>query len=72
MTRRFVLFPDELKISVSLRQRMRSGRFSVRFDTDFDGVISGCTRPEGWITDEMRAVYVEAFARGFAHCAEAD
>jgi leucyl/phenylalanyl-tRNA--protein transferase len=68
---RFVLFPDELRVSESLRQRVRSGRFSVRLDTNFDGVISGCTRPEGWITDEMRAAYVEAFAQGHAHCAEA-
>src|ERR1700761_3415166 len=39
---RFVLFPDELKISKSTRQILRSGRFHVTRDQCFEKVIEAC------------------------------
>lgn len=66
---RFVLYPGELHVGRSLEQRVRSGRFEVRLDADFEAVIDGCTRPEGWITPEIRAAYLELFELGLAHCA---
>ena len=68
---RFVLYPDDLHVSRSLRQRIRSGRFEVRLDTAFDEILDGCTRPEGWITPEYRATYETLFETGHVHCAGA-
>ena len=68
---RFVLYPDELHVSKSLEARIGSGRFEVRLDEDFDGVIAGCTRPEGWITEEYTATYRELHRQGHVHCAGA-
>ncbi|MHC4135446.1 MAG: leucyl/phenylalanyl-tRNA--protein transferase [Planctomycetota bacterium] len=73
---RFVLHPDELHVSESLAQRLRSGRFEVRLDTAFEHVMRGCAtakRPEGggtWITDEMLEAYVAFHRLGYAHSAE--
>ncbi|MCL2635976.1 MAG: leucyl/phenylalanyl-tRNA--protein transferase, partial [Betaproteobacteria bacterium] len=60
---RMVLFPEEFHLSRSLRRTLRGGGFSIRFDSDFAGVIAGCAampRPgqDGtWITLEMTAAY---------------
>ena len=73
---RFVLFPDELKISKSMRQVMRSGRFSVTRNQCFDRVIDACstTTRQGqdgtWITADMRAAYIELHRQGHAHSVE--
>src|ERR1700759_4002671 len=40
---RFVLFPGELKISKSMKQVLRSGKFSVTFDQSFERVIEACS-----------------------------
>ena len=73
---RFVLFPEELKISKSMRQVLRSGKFRVTMDQDFKGVISACARVprEGqdgtWITPDMQAAYLELHRRDYAHSVE--
>lgn len=73
---RFVLHTDALHVGRSLRQRMRSGRFDVRVDTDFARVIEACAevpRMEGpgtWITRDMRAAYLELHRLGVAHSVE--
>src|SRR6202012_709429 len=57
---RFVLFPNELKISKSMRQIIRSGRFTVTSDQFFEQVIEACSAVERngqdgtWITAEMK------------------
>src|SRR3954465_4572482 len=40
---RFVLYPQELKISKSMRQVLRSGKFEVTTDTCFNEVITACS-----------------------------
>jgi leucyl/phenylalanyl-tRNA--protein transferase len=72
---RMVLFVDELRVSRSLRRRIRSGAFRVTADTAFHGVIRGCAdrRRDGegtWITEEIAAAYRELFRRGHAHSIE--
>ncbi|MGF7040999.1 leucyl/phenylalanyl-tRNA--protein transferase [Mucilaginibacter lappiensis] len=73
---RFVLYPQELKISKSMRQVLRSGKFTITTDTCFNDVISACsTAPrEGqdgtWITDDMKAAYNKLHAEGHAHSVE--
>ncbi|SDP99050.1 leucyl/phenylalanyl-tRNA--protein transferase [Mucilaginibacter sp. OK268] len=73
---RFVLYPQELNISGSMRRVLNSGRFSVTADTCFNEVITACsTVPrEGqdgtWITDDMKAAYNQLHAEGHAHSFE--
>ena len=74
---RFVLVPEEARVSRSLRKEMRRGAFEVRADTAFREVIRGCSakpRPgqDGtWITDEMIAGYTALHEEGLAHSIEA-
>ena len=74
---RFVLFPGELRVSRSLRQAIRKGRYDISLDTAFEDVIRCCAkthRPgqEGtWITNEMEEGYLELHRLGFAHSVEA-
>jgi leucyl/phenylalanyl-tRNA--protein transferase len=73
---RFVLYPDELEISKSMRQILRSGKLSVTVDTCFNDVIAACsTAPrEGqdgtWIVPDMIAAYNRLHLEGHAHSVE--
>lgn len=60
----------------SLMKIVRQGRFDIRFDSDFGGVIDGCAearavRPSTWINQPIRQAYGELFARGHCHTVEA-
>ncbi len=69
---RMVLFPDELRISKSMRQLLRRNAFTVTFNTDFDGVIENCAtvnRPDQygtWITSDMQEAYKKLHKIGYA------
>jgi leucyl/phenylalanyl-tRNA--protein transferase len=73
---RLVLFPAELRVSRSLRQRIRRGEYSTAVDTDFESVIDACARVHGreeegtWITPEMRDAYITLHRMGHAHSVE--
>ncbi len=73
---RFVLFPEELHISKSMRKIIRGGAFTVTVDEDFPGVISGCAeikrRHESgtWIVEEMVEAYTRLHRLGYAHSVE--
>src|SRR5690606_17093617 len=73
---RFVLFPEELKISKSMRKVCRSGMFEVTHNQAFGSVIAHCanhTRPgqDGtWITREMQEAYITLHQLGRAHSVE--
>jgi leucyl/phenylalanyl-tRNA--protein transferase len=73
---RFVLFPDKFKVSKSLAQRIRSGKYEVRFDTAFAAVIGHCagvkrSHEDGtWITPGMKKAYIRLHELGFAHSIE--
>ncbi|MBL8670322.1 MAG: leucyl/phenylalanyl-tRNA--protein transferase [Alphaproteobacteria bacterium] len=73
--RRGVLPLDAMHVPRSLRKVIRSGRFEVRCDTDFQAVIAGCAeatdaRPETWINRKIEALFVELHEMGFAHSVE--
>ncbi len=69
--RRGVLPVDGFHLSRSLRRTLRSGRFDVAFDTDFEAVVAGCAeRPETWISAPIFRVYGELHRMGFAHSCE--
>lgn len=73
---RFVLYPDELKISKSMRQVMRSGKFKVTTNTAFADVIANCAQAERvdqdgtWITTDMQQAYIKLHQLGHAHSVE--
>jgi leucyl/phenylalanyl-tRNA--protein transferase len=73
---RFVLYPAKLKISKSIRQVLRSGKFRVTFDTCFAEVIQACStsfrkdQDGTWITNDMIAAYTELHRLGHAHSIE--
>jgi len=74
---RFVLFPDELKESKSMKQLAKKNAFDFRVDTAFSEVITNCKtvarrgQESTWITDEVRAAYIRLHKAGYAHSAEA-
>ncbi|MGJ0510587.1 MAG: leucyl/phenylalanyl-tRNA--protein transferase [Methylocystis sp.] len=70
------IFPLETFIvSRSLAKTVRSDRFEVTVDRDFDAVIDACAAPapereKTWINTEIRRLYRELFDMGFAHTVE--
>lgn len=72
---RFILKPDEIKISKSMRKIIKKKLFKVKFNTNFEGVINNCkiTREneEGtWITEDMKNAYISLFKAGYAMSVE--
>lgn len=73
---RFVLFPDELKVSKTMRKVMRNGYFEITFNKAFEMVIANCasiTRKEQdgtWIVDDMKKAYINLHHQGYAHSIE--
>jgi leucyl/phenylalanyl-tRNA--protein transferase len=73
---RMVLFPDEFKVSRSLRRRLHRRDFEVRADSDFAAVMAACAEPRPgqagtWITPAMQSAYARLHAAGHAHSIEA-
>ena len=63
---RFVIFPNEIHISHSMKQLMRKRQYLVTFNQDFSGVIHGCSKAnsrheqEGaWLGPDMIEAYTE-------------
>jgi leucyl/phenylalanyl-tRNA---protein transferase len=73
---RFVLLPEEVHISGSMKKLIGRGVFRVTFDRAFRAVIGGCRhqhRPGQrgtWITEEMEEAYCRLHELGFAHSVE--
>lgn len=73
---RALLWPNEIRVSRSLRRRLRDPAFRVTFDRAFEQVIAGCAEAPRrnqagtWITAAMRAAYVRLHALGHAHSVE--
>ena len=75
---RFVLFPEKLKVSKTMRQLIKKEGFRFSTDTSFRSVIRGCKTSlrkgqQGgtWITDEVEKAYCLLHEKGYAHSAEA-
>ena len=76
---RAVLFPEQLKISKSLKKTLRKRPFRVTLDTAFTRVIEACSESRldkdgsqsgTWITEEMKQAYITLHRIGFAHSVE--
>ncbi|MFV0566065.1 MAG: leucyl/phenylalanyl-tRNA--protein transferase [Flavobacteriaceae bacterium] len=73
---RFVLFPEKLKVSKSMRQVLRNSGFSVTVNQDFKAVITACSKikrmgqSDTWITKSMIDAYVKLHKLGYAKSVE--
>lgn len=73
---RFVLFPEELKISKSIKPLLNRDEFEFTVNKDFASVIHYCknTKRPGqdgtWITDYVEKAYTKLYKLGIAHSAE--
>ena len=67
---------DAFHVPKSLKKVIRQGRFDVRIDTDFAGVIDACgeereERRSTWINAPIREAYIKLFEQGHCHSVEA-
>ncbi|HSR74390.1 MAG TPA: leucyl/phenylalanyl-tRNA--protein transferase [Sulfurovum sp.] len=73
---RLLLFPENFKVRKSFKRVLRSGRFTVTFDTNFSEVITHCAtvyrkgQESTWIVPEMKEAYIRLHEEGFAHSVE--
>ena len=73
---RGVLPLDRFHLPRRLARTVRSERFEIRVDTDFEGVIARCATPASgrrmtWINAPIRSLYGELFRMGHVHTVEA-
>ena len=72
---RGILPLDQIHIPRRLRRTIRSDHFTIRIDSDFEGVIEGCAQPapgrgSTWINGEIRRLFGELFQLGHVHTVE--
>lgn len=72
---RGILPLDDVHVPRRLAKTIRSGRFDVRVDTTFQGVIEGCAasrpgRRSTWINSRIRHLYGALFDSGHCHTIE--
>lgn len=74
---RFVIFPDEVHVSHSMKQLMKRHELEVTINQDFVNVIKGCAtaqnrnQDEGaWLGPNMIEAYTEMHHQGFAASVE--
>lgn len=74
---RFVIRPEEVHVSHSMRTLMNKKRFRVAFDEDFVGVMQHCRYVNqrdddynAWLGQHMVDAYVPLFEKGMAHSVE--
>ena len=73
---RMVLFPEELKISKSMRKIFRDELFKITYNQDFKAVIENCRdisragQDGTWISDEIIAYYTHLFNLGWVQSVE--
>ena len=73
---RFVLYPDELKISKSMRTILKQNDLQFTVNEDFSSVIQNCKtisrkdQPGTWISPAVQGAYTLLHKLGHAHSAE--
>jgi len=66
---------DRFQFSSRLARTVRSDRFTVTVNRDFDGVLAGCAeprpgRPRTWINGRIRILYRKLYERRHCHSIE--
>ncbi len=73
---RCVIYPDQLKISKSMRKVLQSDTFKVTVNRAFKEVIENCAKTPRigqygtWITNDMQKAYVNLHQQGLAQSVE--
>jgi leucyl/phenylalanyl-tRNA---protein transferase len=73
---RFVLYPEKIVISKSMKKLLKKNAFNISFDNDFLSVIQNCKKAprknqDGtWISTDMVDAYYNLHKLGFAHSVE--
>lgn len=73
---RCVIYPEQVKVSKSMRKVISSGNFRVTFNEAFEQVILNCAQvgrkdqPGTWITAEMQSAYIALHQQGYASSVE--
>ena len=73
---RMVLFPEEVKISKSMKQVLRKGNFEITQNKAFEEIIFNCKsinrkdQFSTWITDDMEEAYINLHKKGIAKSIE--
>lgn len=74
---RFVIFPDEIHVSHSMRTLINSRNFSVTFNQNFHEVIDCCGKVDGrdmhpfaWLGNDIKVAYQKLANLGFASSVE--
>lgn len=73
---RFVLFPNEIIVSKSMKTLLRNNAFEFSINKNFKGVIEACSQVERkeqdgtWLSDEMKDAYIKMHELGYAFSAE--
>ncbi|HKK90370.1 MAG TPA: leucyl/phenylalanyl-tRNA--protein transferase [Desulfobacteraceae bacterium] len=74
---RLVLYPEKIRVSRSLKKKIRKHHFQITMDRNFDGVIRECAdsriekREETWLGRKMIQAYTRLHKSGYAHSVEA-
>ena len=73
---RFVIFPDEIHVSRSMKKYIRKHKMEIRLNRDFQDTVHQCrmkreNREGTWIGDDIEAAFLALHQRGFAVSVEA-
>lgn len=69
--RTLIPLDDRFRYPTSLRRVLNQGRFTVKINADFMGVVEGCAHREvTWISEELKEIYWELHQAGWAHSFE--
>lgn len=75
--RRFVIFPNEIKVSHSMRNLMNKKLYTCTINEDFYGVIHGCALADGrieeecaWLGQELLQTWLKLYETGHAKSVE--
>ena len=70
---RFVIIPNEIHVSHSMRQLIRQQKYQTTINQDFHGVIRGCSIADGrkdeegaWLGNDMIKAYTRLHELGYA------
>ena len=72
-----MLFPQDIKISKSLKKKIKKNYFKITMDLAFEDVIQACSytrtlhNQETWLVEEMIEAYTCLHKKGYAHSVEA-
>ncbi len=74
---RFVLLPNDLKVSKSMKTLLLQRKFRFTINQAFEQVIDNCKKVERknqdgtWINEDVKTAYTQLHQLGYAHSAEA-